>query len=61
MTNKPIKLVKCIKQYGLVFGKCVVDPVTKLSLPYGFMRMSEGEEDNVETLMNLWSSNGEEA
>ena len=48
VTNKRMKLVNRVKQYGLVFDKRVFDPVTKLTLPYGFMWISEGDEDNVD-------------
>ena len=53
MTNKRMKLVNRIKKYGLVFDKCVVDPVTKSSLPYAFTQMSKEEEENVEVLLAL--------
>ena len=53
VTKKRIKLMERNKKYGLVFNKRVVDPVTKSSLPYGFTRMSEQDEENVEVLLAL--------
>ena len=38
-TNKSIKLVKQVKQYGLVFDKRVIDPETKISYPFGYNRV----------------------
>ena len=38
-TNKSIKLVNQIKQYGLVFDKRVIDPETRISYPFGYNRV----------------------
>ena len=47
--SKKIGLVKQTKKYGLVFDKRVVDPETKVSLPFGFSRVG----DVVEGLLDL--------
>ena len=47
--SKRIGLVEQTKQYGLVFDKRVVDPETKISVPFGFSRVGEA----VDALMDL--------
>ena len=47
--SKKIGLVEQTKKYGLVFDKRVVDPETKVSLPFGYSRVGE----DVDTLMEL--------
>ena len=47
--SKKIGLVKQTKKYGLVFDKRVVDPETKVSLPFGFSRVGH----NIDALMDL--------
>ena len=47
--SKKIALVQQRKQYGLVFDKRVVDPVTRTSTPYGYRRVT----DNIANLMDL--------
>ena len=37
--TKKIKTVEHIKQYGLVFDKCVTDKDTFMSYPYGYKRL----------------------
>ena len=48
-TQKRIALVNQTKQYGLVFDKRVVDPVSKRSYPFGYTRI----DDDITTLVNL--------
>ena len=52
-TNKKIKLVHQVKNYGLVFDKRVVDPETKISFPFGYRAWSEVDDDNVDMLLDL--------
>lgn len=52
-TNKTIKLVHQMKQYGLVFDKRVIDPDTKISYPFGYRAWSEVDDDNVDMLLDL--------
>ena len=47
--SKKIGLVEQVKQYGLVFDKRVVDPTTKISVPFGYSRVGE----DVEALLDL--------
>ena len=47
--SKKIGLVEQVKQYGLVFDKRVVDPTTKVSVPFGFTRVGE----NIDALLSL--------
>ena len=47
--SKKIGLVEQTKQYGLVFDKHVVDPGTKVSVPFGYSRVGE----DVDALMEL--------
>ena len=42
-------LVNQTKQYGLVFDKRVVDPVSKRSYPFGYARI----DDDIATLVDL--------
>ena len=37
--TKKIKTVEHIKQYDLVFDKCVIDKDTFMSYPYGYKRL----------------------
>ena len=37
--TKKIKTVERIKQYSLVFDKCVIDKDTFMSYPYGYKRL----------------------
>ena len=48
-TQKRIALVEQTKQYGLVFDKRVVDPVSKRSYPFGYTRI----DDDITTLVDL--------
>lgn len=48
-THKRIALVNQTKQYGLVFDKRVVDPVSKRSYPFGYARI----DDDIATLVDL--------
>lgn len=34
--TEKIKITKCVKNYGLVFDKRVIDPTTRVSTPYGY-------------------------
>ncbi len=52
-TNKTIRLVHQVKQYGLVFDKRVIDPDTKISYPFGYRAWSEVDDDNVDILLDL--------
>ena len=52
-TNKTIKLVRQVKQYGLVFDKRVIDPDTKISYPFGYCVWSKVDDDNVDMLLDL--------
>ena len=47
--TKKIKLTERKKQYQLVFDKCVIDPATRSSTPYGF----NSYDGDAELLMNL--------
>ena len=47
--SKKIGLVEQVKAYGLVFDKRVVDPQTKVSVPFGYSRVG----DDVDALMDL--------
>ena len=38
-TNKCIRLIEREKQYGLVFDKRVIDRTTRMSYPYGYVRI----------------------
>ena len=49
LEQKRVKVVPCIKQYGLVFDKRVINMDTKSSHPYGYERI--GVE--VELLLDL--------
>ena len=44
--SKKIALVQQRKQYGLVFDKRVVDPVTRTSTPYGYRRVTDDDIAN---------------
>lgn len=48
-TAKNIKLMERVKQYKLVFDKRVLDPVTRVSVPFGYHQIA----DDVEQLVNL--------
>ena len=43
-TNKRIRLIEREKQYGLLFDKRVIDRTTRMSYPYGYVRI-RGEVD----------------
>ena len=47
--TKKIGLVEQVKKYGLVFDKRVVDPETKVSVPFGYTRVG----DDVDALLAL--------
>lgn len=49
LEQKRIKVIPCVKHYGLVFEKCVINTNTKSSYPYGYERI--GEE--VDILLDL--------
>ena len=44
LEQKRIKVVPRIKQFGLVFNKCVINTDTKSSYPYGYERIGEEGE-----------------
>lgn len=48
-TSKRIALVQQTKQYGLVFDKRAVDPISKRSFPYGYTRVA----DDISILLDL--------
>lgn len=50
---KKIKIVKRVKQYGLVFDKRVVDSDTFLSYPAGYMKMDDEYIELVQTPVDL--------
>ena len=50
-TSKRIALVHQTKQYGLVFDKRAVDPISKRSFPYGYTRV----DDDISILLDLLS------
>ena len=50
-TNKRIRLTERVKRYGLVFDKRVIDPLSKVSLPYGFHRITDDELDTEDEAM----------
>ena len=50
--SKKIALVEQRKKYGLVFDKRVVDPITRVSVPYGYRRV----HDDVNTLLDILDS-----
>ena len=52
-TNKKIKLVHQVKNYGVVFDKRVLDTETKMSYPFGYRAWSEVDDDNVHMLLDL--------
>ena len=39
LERKQIQVVPCVKQYGLVFDKRVIDVTTRSSFPYGYERI----------------------
>jgi len=43
-TNKRTRLIEREKQYGLVFDKRVIDRTTRMSYPYGYVRI-RGDAD----------------
>ena len=53
--NKRLLTETEIKRYQLVFDKRVLNPVTFMTLPYGFegFEMTEEDESNMDTLMQL--------
>ena len=52
-TTKKIKVTLRTKQYGLVFDKCVVDPDTFQTFPYGFKRLDSNDVQMIETLLAI--------
>ena len=48
-TTKQIKLEPRVKQYGLVFDKRVIDRATRVSYPYGYVRIHQ----DIEVLLSL--------
>ena len=49
LEKKQIQVVLCVKQYGLVFDKRVIDVATKSSYPYGYERIG----DELDFLLDL--------
>lgn len=49
LEQKRIKLIPCVKHYGLVFDKRVINTNTKSSYPYGYERIRE----EVDLLLDL--------
>ena len=52
-TNKTIKLVHQLKNYGIVFDKRVIDKDTKMTYPFGFRVLTEPDQENVNILLDL--------
>ena len=52
-TNKKIKLVNQVKNYGHVFDKRVIDKDTKMSYPFGYRVLTEPDRENVNILLDL--------
>ena len=41
------------KKYQLVYSKCVIDPTTFLTYPYGYLCLTDYDVDMIDMLMDL--------